>query len=506
MNTFDAALFRTSTFRLTALYGLVFIVSVSILFAAVGYVARGSMRAQIAMSVQRDAVALADEYEATGGSRASDLIEHQFDRAPLSYYLIESATGRRLAGNITAVPLARGLRDVSVQPQRAKRGFETGDEVSERRDAIGYGVRTQDGDFVFVASDSERVSQLEKAILTAFAIGGGLSLLLAVAGGLTVGRGFLRRIEAINRTSREIISGRFDARIAVSDRDDELGRLALNLNAAFDRVEGLMENLRQVSSDVAHDLRTPLARLRQTLELVRSTALSVDEFRASVDMAIDDADQILETFSALLRIAQIESGSRKSGFGPINLSELLETLVETYAIVCEESGHELTARISPELHIVGDRELLQQLGANLIENAVRHTGQGVPIEIDAFPTKSGALVAVCDTGPGIPASEHAKVVRRFYRLESSRTTPGSGLGLALVAAITDLHGAKLSLCDNCPGLRVEIRFPPVGPAPGWARRKAPSRQSHADAIAVPNHAHGQMAVIANYRTAIRGLE
>ena len=347
MKTFDAAFFRTSIFRLTALYGLVFIVSVSILFAAVGYVARSSMRAQIAGSVQRDADALADEYEATSGARASDLIEHQFDRAPLSYYLIENPAGQRIIGNIGPLPMARGLRDVSVQPERAKRGFDKGDEVSERRDAIGYGVRTQGGDFVFVASDSERVSQLEKAILTAFAIGGGLSLLLAVAGGLTVGRGFLRRIEAINRTSREIISGRFGARIAVSDRDDEMGRLALNLNAAFDRVEGLMENLKQVSSDVAHDLRTPLARLRQTLELVRTTAFSIDEFRASVDMAINDADQILETFSALLRIAQIESGSRKSGFGPIDLSELFETLVETYAIVCEESGHELTARIAP---------------------------------------------------------------------------------------------------------------------------------------------------------------
>jgi len=174
MKTFDAALFRTSIFRLTALYGLVFIVSVSILFAAVGYVARSSMRAQIAASVQRDADALADELEATGGARASDLIEHQFDRAPLSYYLIENAVGRTIAGNIGSVSMARGLRDVSVQPKRTKRGFDTGDEVSERRDAIGYGVRTQDGVFVFVASDSERVNQLEKAILTAFAIGGGL--------------------------------------------------------------------------------------------------------------------------------------------------------------------------------------------------------------------------------------------------------------------------------------------------------------------------------------------
>jgi signal transduction histidine kinase len=462
MKTFDTALFRTSIFRLTALYGVVFIVSVSILFAAVGYVARGSMRAQIAAAVQRDADALADEYEATGGAQASDLIEHQFDRTPLSYYVIENAAGRKIAGNIDSVPIARGMRDLSVQPEQTKRRGGSSGDARERRDAIGYGVVTQDGVFVFVASDSERIDQLQTAIRTAFIIGGGLSLLLAVAGGLTVGRGFLRRIEAVNRTSREIMSGRFDARIPVIDRDDEMGQLALNLNAAFDRVEGLMENLTQVSSDVAHDLRTPLARLRQSLELARATALTIDEFRASVDNAIEDADQILETFSALLRIAQIESGSRKSGFGPIDLSGLLETLVETYAIVCEESGHELTARISPGLQIIGDRELLLQLGANLIENAVRHTVCGVRIEIEAYPTASGAVAVFSDAGPGIPESQHSKVFRRFYRLEASRTTPGSGLGLSLVAAVAELHGARLSLSDNRPGLKVEIHFPRGG--------------------------------------------
>jgi signal transduction histidine kinase len=255
------------------------------------------------------------------------------------------------------------------------------------------------------------------------------------------------------------MSGRFDARIPVLHRDDELDRLAINLNATFDRVERLMESLAQISSDVAHDLRTPLSRLRQTLELARRTATSVEEFRAGTGAAINEADDILETFSALLRISQIESGSRKAGFSRVDLSTLFETIFETYVAVAEDAGHELISHIATGIDISGDRELLMQLGANLVENAIRHTPAGSRIEIDLHRSADGAVAVFSDRGPGIPEREYGKVFRRFYRLESSRTTPGSGLGLALVAAVADLHGARISLDDNHPGLRVTILFP-----------------------------------------------
>jgi signal transduction histidine kinase len=312
-------------------------------------------------------------------------------------------------------------------------------------------------------------------------IGGGVSLLLAVSGGFVLGRGFLRRLEVVNRTSREIMSGRFDARIPVLHRDDELDRLAINLNATFDRVESLMESLAQISSDVAHDLRTPLSRLRQTLELARRTATTVEEFRTGTEAAIKEADDILETFSALLRIAQIESGSRKVGFGRVDLSTLFETILEAYVAVAEDAEHELISRIAPGISIAGDRELLMQLGANLVENAIRHTPTESRIEIDLRHEAGGAVAVFSDHGPGIPEGEYGKVFRRFYRLETSRTTSGSGLGLALVAAVADLHGTHILLGDNRPGLRVTVLFPDetATPLSGGFQSYARIRQSAA---------------------------
>ena len=459
MKHLDAPFFKTSIFRLTALYVVIFIFSVSILFAVVGYVARSSMHAQIAAAVQREATTLADEYDATRGSRAPELIELRLRRGALSYFLLQDANGQRISGNIAPISPEPGLRDLAVRQQLREPAAGDAEDRAEIHNAIGYGVRLSDGTFAFVASDAERITQVEKAILTAFVIGGGVSLLLAVSGGFVLGRGFLRRLEVVNRTSREIMSGRFDARIPVLHHDDELDRLAINLNATFDRVESLMESLAQISSDVAHDLRTPLSRLRQTLELARRTSTNVEEFRAGTEAAINEADDILETFSALLRISQIESGSRKAGFNRVDLSTLFETIFETYVAVAEDAGHELISHIAPNIDISGDRELLMQLGANLVENAIRHTPAGSRIEIDLRREADGAVAVFSDRGPGIPEREYGKVFQRFYRLESSRTTPGSGLGLALVAAVADLHGAHISLDDNHPGLRVTILFP-----------------------------------------------
>lgn len=415
----DLSFLRTSIFRLTALYAVIFIFSVSILFAVVGYVARNSMRAQMAAAVQREAVTLADEYEATRGSQAAELIEARLGRGSLSYFLLQDANGRRVAGNIAPLSPEPGLRNLIVQQHLREAALSGNQDQSEFHNAIGYGVKSTDGTFALVASDADRIAQLEKAIFTAFLIGGGVSLLLAVFGGFALGRGFLRRLEIVNRTSREIMSGRFDARIPVLNRDDELDRLAINLNATFDRIERLMGSLAQISSDVAHDLRTPLSRLRQTLELARRTATTVEEFRASTDVAIVEADDMLQTFSALLRIAQIEFGSRKAGFHRVDLSTLFETIFETYVAVAEDAGHELISHIEPGIFVFGDRELLTQLGANLIENAIRHTLAGSPIGIDLCRGANGATAVFSDRGPGIPKCEYVKVFRRFYRLETS---------------------------------------------------------------------------------------
>jgi signal transduction histidine kinase len=342
--------------------------------------------------------------------------------------------------------------------------FSRGEAAGERtqgdlRNAIGYGVLLGDGTFVLAGEDVGRLQATRKAILTAFSVGGGVSVILAILGGLALSAGFLRRVESVNRTARQIMAGQLDSRVTVRDNGDELDRLAANLNAMLDRIQSLMESLKQVSSDIAHDLRTPLARLRQNLETAKVSAGTVEEFRSSTDAAITETDALLKTFSALLRIAQIESGSRKAGFARVDVSELFELVASTFAAVAEDQGHQLVSDIQAGITIFGDRELLLQLATNLVENAIRHTPSGTKIEFRLHKEMDDVIATVVDNGPGIPEQERGKVLRRFYRLEASRTTPGSGLGLALVAAIAELHGARIALIDHCPGLIVEVRFP-----------------------------------------------
>jgi signal transduction histidine kinase len=220
-----------------------------------------------------------------------------------------------------------------------------------------------------------------------------------------------------------------------------------------------MENLRQVSNDIAHDLRTPLSRLRQDLEEAQKRDLEAADLKRVIESAVAEADVLLETFSALLRIAQIEAGTRRSAFRGVDLSDVLRTVAEAYAPAIEESGRALRAEIADGVRLSGDRGLLSQLFANLVENTLHHTPPGATVTLRLSRQPACVVAEVADNGAGIPADERVKVLRRFYRLERSRTTPGSGLGLSTVAAIVELHHAAIELIDNEPGLRVVIRFP-----------------------------------------------
>ncbi len=226
----------------------------------------------------------------------------------------------------------------------------------------------------------------------------------------------------------------------------------------LDRIADLLENLRQVSNDIAHDLRTPLAHLRQRLEDTKIHAVSTSDYQRAVHDAIEDVDAFLDTFSALLRIAQVEAGTQSSSICPVSLSDVMQTVADAYGPDIEDSGRLLQTDIPPAVTIAGDRELLTQLFANLLENALRHTPPGTHITIRLRDNHTQAVAEVSDDGPGIPPHEHARVFRRFYRLERSRTTPGNGLGLSLVGAVATLHHASIELLDTKPGLTVQIRF------------------------------------------------
>ena len=244
-----------------------------------------------------------------------------------------------------------------------------------------------------------------------------------------------------------------------SGTGDEFDQLAGTLNRMLDQIELLMEGVRDVSNAIAHDLRTPLARLRNSLDEMNTGRLPREAWPQAVDRAIAELDGLLDTFNALLRIAEVESGARRAAFGAVALAPLLHDVADVYAALAEERQLSIAVAVAPEARAFGDRQLLSQAVANLIDNAIKHSRPGGRIEVAATAIDGDIEITVADNGPGIPEAERANVTRRYYRLERSRNTPGSGLGLALVAAVAKLHDGTLVLSNNAPGLRAAIRLP-----------------------------------------------
>jgi signal transduction histidine kinase len=279
---------------------------------------------------------------------------------------------------------------------------------------------------------------------------------------MLMGRGVTRRAAAMDAALARVEAGEFGHRLPVRAGGDEFDRLARRINAALDRVQSLMQTLRQVTDDIAHDLRTPLSRLRQRLEGVLREPDDAG-WRAATEAAIQDCEHLLEIFAALLRIAQVESGARRAGFAPLDLSALVATVAEVYTPAAEERCQRLEAGIAPGVTVTGDRELLTQAVANLLDNAVKHGREGGRVSLALTPD---ATITVTDDGAGIPAEAREAVLRRFHRLDAARSRPGAGLGLALVAAVAELHGARLTLGDAAPGLRATLALLPGGHAAG----------------------------------------
>ncbi|HEX3995898.1 MAG TPA: ATP-binding protein [Acetobacteraceae bacterium] len=442
---------RTSSFRLTVLYAAMFSVSGLVVFAIVAWLVSSFMVEQLDATVANELA----EVQADAGSQDTEVLKRVITgltvNSPGIYYLLQAPDRRVIAGNMTAIEPKPGLRSLEWTHQAPERRSIGG--------IRGRGVLLPDGAYLFVGISDYQLGEVREVILRTTLLGLGVTIVLAVAGGLAMSYGVLRRVEAVSRASRAIMAGDLTQRMTLRGTDDEFDHLSSSLNAMLERIQDLMLGLQQVSSDIAHDLRTPLTRLRQRLELARRREVTVDGLHVAVDGAIDNVDAILETFSALLRIAQIEAGTRRSGFQPVDLSTLLSGLIEAYQPVAEEREQSLHAQIAPDLFVVGDRELLTQMFANLIDNAVVHSAVGAEIAVEAVSGAGGIRVKVMDNGSGIPPQYRQAVLRRFYRLDRSRSTPGSGLGLSLVSAVSSLHDATLALEDNDPGLRCVLVFP-----------------------------------------------
>jgi len=444
---------RTTSFRLTLLYAGLFCASVLLLFGAMFWFGTGYVAGQIDKTVSNEIAEINLNAAGRGFEGLRSVVASYSQHAPPGvYYLLLDASGRTRAGNIPTLDPILGVRN---WPSRKNGGHFP----RARHGVRGLGVRAASDSYLFVGLDSFELGEMREMVARAFIWGLLGTILLALGGGMLMSLGLLRHVETISQTSRDIIAGDLSRRIPVRGSNDEFDHLGASLNAMLDRIEGLMDGLRQVSSDIAHDLRTPLTRLRQRLELARRRGHSVAELHGALDGSINDVDAILDTFAALLRIAQIEAHTKAAGFTSLDLSKMLGDMAETYQSVAEESGYVLTGEIAPRLFIVGDRELLPQLFSNLIENALRHSPKGSRIDVQANVVPEGAEVLIADNGPGIPLDMREKVFQRFFRLERSRTTEGTGLGLSLAGAISAQHGARIELSDNHPGLRVRLIFP-----------------------------------------------
>ncbi len=444
---------RVASFRLAALYVAVFAVSMAILGTAIFFEARSALRQQIDARIETETTFLRGEFRSHGLAGLVDMVRSRGRGATALDYLVEDRAGMHLVGEMAA---QAGLKAgwVTIDVAHAVEDGGEPEQVRALVSDIGDGVR------LAVGSDLRQIGDLGEAIVTSLLWAVGLAAVLGIAGGALVSRAFLRRVDAIARTAEAIIGGDLARRVPVRGTGDDLDRLAGTLNRMLDRIAVLMDRLRQVGSDVAHDLRTPLSRLYQRLEDACGHAQSAADYEAATEAALEEARGLLETFAALLRIAQVEAGSPRAGFGDVDLSAVVETVCDAYRLDSEDGGRSLTVTAAPGIAVTGDRELLTQALANLLENALRHTPPGTHIDVRLQGILDvGAVLSVADDGPGVDAADLPHLTNRFYRTERSRTTPGNGLGLSLVMAVAELHEARLWLDAMQPGLRVSLSFP-----------------------------------------------
>lgn len=428
--------------KLALFYALIFAVSVAALGYASLHLVDSAFLRQIDQRIEaemRDLAALKDP------GAVSAAVNRRVASTDAFSYRLDRGRGAPVVGNFPESLGKEGWEDV---------GLQGGGEQAEAPDVFRtLSVKTAEG-LLTVALDTDAAEDLRTALQGVFLTALLLAAALAVLGGLWLGRIFFKRFEGLGQAADAIAGGALNLRMPVSSGTDEFDRLSLALNRMLDQNARLLEAHRRVGSDIAHDIRTPLARLRQRLERLQGKGGG-----AEIGEALSEADNLLSITSALLRIAEIEEGARKAGFAACDLSALAFDVHEAFAASFEEQGKSLAFSRSLAIVVQGDRELLAQLLANLVENALSHTQSGARAEICVKNAEPGAILTVADNGPGISEAEITDAVKRFYRAERSRKLPGNGLGLSLADAIANLHGGRLQLRNLTPGLEASVFLP-----------------------------------------------
>lgn len=400
-----------------------------------------ALGAQLDAAIAAEAEGYLEDYQSLGPQAFALGIAAQARRRG-ALVLLRTAGGGVVAGALADAP--PGLR-----------GFATV-RAADGRDLRVLGGALPGGLQLVVGADLAPVRRGAAALTGALPVAGALAAGVALLGGYVAARRLERRLGLVSDAARDVMAGNLSRRLPLAGRGDEFDRLAAAVNAMLARIEALVDGLQLTTTSIAHDLRSPLFRLRQQLEAAAARTRDPVADAATLDASLSELDGVLATFSALLRIARAEAGLTGSGFADVDLSALVSDLAETYAAVAEENGRALHADVAPGIHVDGDAALLRQAVANLIENALTHGGAEARLLLHGG---EGPALVLADNGPGIPYEERGRVLERFYRLDRSRNTPGTGLGLALVAAVAKLHGASLRLEDAAPGLRVTMAFP-----------------------------------------------
>jgi len=450
-------LLRTNAFRLAVLYFALFAVSVLTLLAFIYLSTADFIEQQTEATIDAEITGLQEQYDPTEISGLVEIIRARSTAAHggPTVYLITDPALHRLAGNLSGWP-----RDSEViRPGWITFPLEVGSRNAPRTHTALAKVFILPGGYrLLVGRDLRDAQAYRSRIDRTLAWSGLLTLALGVAGGFLMTRNMLRRVDVVNRTSERIIHGDLSQRVPLNGSGDEFDQLAVNLNTMLDRIERLMTGMRQVTDNIAHDLRTPLARLRARLEVTLLERPDATLYGEALRETIAEADRLLGTFNALLSIAEAEAGSRRDALVTLDLGEIVRSVAELYDPVADEKGLTLTARAEAGVTVHGDRHLLSQAVANLLDNALKYTPAGT-VAVAARREGMQGRIEVTDSGPGIPADRREAVFDRFVRLEGSRSTPGNGLGLSLVRAVARLHGGEVWLEDNAPGLKAVLTLP-----------------------------------------------
>jgi signal transduction histidine kinase len=468
-------LLRTTAFRLTLVYLVLFALYAALLLFFFALNARRLITEQITTTVNAEVAGLSDQYERGGIGRLAAVVEIRSRRPGSSLYLVATPLGQGLAGNVAS--LEPGILGQSGWVETAYRRLDA-PEGNEHH-ALVLVSELEGGFHLLVGRDIEERQRIYDIITTAGRWSMAAVVVLGLGGGFFVSRRILRRVDAITEKSETIMAGDLSGRLPVAGTGDEIDRLALNVNAMLDRIESLMRGFKEVSDNVAHDLKTPLTRLRNRCEAALRNARSDADYRSALDSTIEESEGLIRTFDALLMIARAEAGEAGRGMVELDAAEIARAVAELYEPVAEEKGLRLVVEAPGPALVRGHRELISQALANLVDNAIKYTapapllvgaGSGPApeaaspnITMTAAVAGERVVLTVADRGPGIPPELRSHAVERFVRLEQSRSQPGSGLGLSLAAAVAHLHHGELNLEDNAPGLRAVIVLPRAGP-------------------------------------------